>query len=104
MRGAMAHRLPAALRDVALSDECGGGLVPGWTFPGRSLRGPRRSPEAAEGFRHEGTWWQWRFGPDPMRLGLPPGAPAPEHAIEGGRYMLDEPYVEFEEDKWRARG
>lgn len=43
--------------------------------------------------------WQWRFGKDPM--GFPMGA-LPDRTVETGRQMLEDPYMEFERDKWRS--
>jgi hypothetical protein len=44
--------------------------------------------------------WQWRFGYNPMGF---PGNALPQRTLEKGKQMLEDPYVEFERDKWRVR-
>lgn len=120
IRGVLAHQLPAEFDEVWLTDEVWARFGAGIDIPGFGFELPdavaveewakwhRGDPQDCEYAPQD---WQWRFGRDPM--GLDPnrsdanGVPLPPRALTArseakGRHMLDDPYVEFERDKWRA--
>ncbi|KAK4152187.1 hypothetical protein C8A00DRAFT_44733 [Chaetomidium leptoderma] len=76
-------------------------VMDGWDAAARQDGQPAVIPAGgAGGVVHNPLHWQWRFGPRPM--GFDHGVRLPKTAVPKGRHMLDDPYVVFGEDKWRA--
>jgi hypothetical protein len=116
--GPMAHRLGAGLglSEVVLTDGVwarfmAGLDIPGWGFGvadevlARWAASGEQRPAVDPGdLSGPARGWQWRFGRDPMQLGLDDYAASgrPAKTVEEGRHMLDDPYMVFETDRWRA--
>lgn len=117
--GIMAHRLDAGwYGDVVLTDAIWERFAAGIDIPGEEFgavpdawllaweaEGGGRPPENARSWHERTGGWQWRFGPDPMGLGLGPREwPSAGLTAERSRLMLDgADYVVWEDDKWRVR-
>lgn len=116
--GMMAHRVHG-YDDCVLTDDVWDMFAAGVDIPGeeftavpderlerweREGRAPAYVlPRAGWDIEHVPTGWQWRFGPDPMGLGLEPGEDPPARKVDGGSHMLDEAgHAVWDEDKWRV--